>query len=207
MSMLESKFGSTEIEAPKKFGEGSFGETPEENKDDMAAGDNNGGTAEVKGFETAAKEGCGCPSVEQVKEACRTIINYLEEADEELGDLKIEKPTEEGIASAIAAENDFVESPDTPIEKGNAAEENLNDALEEAFAFLEEGDEVDIDSVFNYEEPGQVDINTIPADNKEEDQFEEIQTPEEDEKLIAGANVTDSELVDESFTGWSDLDD
>lgn len=134
--------------------------------------------------------------VNTLKEACLTILSAIDEGELEFGDTeKIERPDSEGFAAAVSAEDDFVQAPDV-ADGYNAAEENLNDMVDDDLdeSFLEDGFD---DSI--------VDLATIPATNEESDQFS---TPEEDnvsDEEAKKADFSDAELA-ESFTGWSDLD-
>lgn len=150
--------------------------------------------------------------------------DWLKKNEDKFGEIKIEKPSNEGLAAGIAAADQFVEAKD-----GQADDIDLS--FHDAFKDIEEGLEEDADLLSGFNEEAEVDSpidpGTIPAFPEEQDQItvEEPKDPEmiggempEAEEAPTGEEtVSDAELaaddaemeelddLDESFTGWDDL--
>lgn len=112
---------------------------------------------------------------------------------------KVEPPSKEGFAAASGALDQFASSSD-------GEDTDVDPSLFDSFPKAETGFEKDANSEIDIEEEI-VDVNTIPAHNGENDQFE---FPDEDEDLPSG-NVSvedlarDDDLTMESADFWGDL--
>ncbi len=140
-----------------------------------------------------------------------SFCKYLIENDLKYGQLKVKRPSKQGLAGAKAALEDFVDATDdyddeTDIEPTidiNGLAEAMMDLVNEAGL----DDELDLDDLDlgeddeiapngeeeeDYIENG-VDLHTIVPHNSEAEQFSEIEVDD------------DSTELEESFTGWDDL--
>lgn len=142
-----------------------------------------------------------------------SFCKYLIENDTKYGQLKVKRPSKQGLAGAKAALEDFVNATDDydddtdiepTIDKNGLAEafDFINDIVNEAGLDAEvDLDDLDLDEdeeiapngeeEDDYIENG-VDLHTIVPHNSEAEQFSEI-------------DPDDSTELEESFTGWDDL--
>lgn len=142
-----------------------------------------------------------------------SFCKYLIENDTKYGQLKVKRPSKQGLAGAKAALEDFVNATDDydddtdiepTIDKNGLAEafDFINDIVNEAGLDAEvDLDDLDLDEdeeiapngeeEEDYIENG-VDLHTIVPHNSEAEQFSEI-------------DPDDSTELEESFTGWDDL--
>lgn len=143
-----------------------------------------------------------------------SFCKYLIENDTKYGQLKVKRPSKQGLAGAKAALEDFVNATDDydddtdielTIDKNGLAEavNFIHDIISEAGLDAEvDLDDLDLEDdeddeiapngeeEEDYIENG-VDLHTIVPHNSEAEQFSEIET--------------DSTELEESFTGWDDL--
>ena len=143
-----------------------------------------------------------------------SFCKYLIENDTKYSQLKVKRPSKQGLAGAKAALEDFVNATDDydddtdielTIDKNGLAEavNFINDIISEAGLDAEvDLDDLDLEDdeddeiapngeeEEDYIENG-VDLHTIVPHNSEAEQFSEIET--------------DSTELEESFTGWDDL--
>lgn len=125
--------------------------------------------------------------------------------DDQYGELKMDKPEEEGFEAAKNAANQFTNASDG---QGTGVDMVMNVALpKDTSGFSEDAEEDETSDVV-------VDPNTVPAVPEEEDQFSDPTDPEEnnptgavsDAELASDDEVTiPEESIGESFTGWDDL--
>lgn len=126
--------------------------------------------------------------------------------DDQYGELKMDKPEEEGFEAAKNAANQFTHSSDG---QGTDVNMVMNVALPKdtsGFSEAVEDDEVETSDEI-------IDPNTVPAVPEEDDQFSDPTDPEEnpagtvsDAELASDDEVTiPEESIEESFTGWDDL--
>lgn len=124
--------------------------------------------------------------------------------DDQYGELKMDKPEEEGFKAAKKAANQFTNDSDG---QGTGVNMVMNVILpKDTSGFSEAADE---------EESGDevVDPNTVPSVPEEDDQFSDPTDPEEnptgsvsDSELASDEDVEiPEESIGESFTGWDDL--
>lgn len=144
-----------------------------------------------------------------------SFCKYLIENDAKYGQLKVNRPKKQGLASAKAALEDFVNATDdydddTDIEptidinglaeavsaiRDMVSEAGLDAEVDLDDLDLEDDEDEEIapngEEEEDYIENG-VDLHTIVPHNSEAEQFSEIETD-------------DSTELEESFTGWDDL--
>lgn len=125
--------------------------------------------------------------------------------DDQYGELKMEKPEEEGFNAAKNAANMFSNASDGQGTDVNMA---MNVILPKDTSGFSESVEEDETSSMD-----DIDSNTIPAAPEEEDQFSDPADSEEnptgdvsDTELANDDEITiPEESIGESFTGWDDL--
>lgn len=124
--------------------------------------------------------------------------------EEDYGIIKMQRPSKEGLAASISAADQFATASD-----GENTDVTLS--FHDAFPKDDSGFGKDANSVSESDEGIDVDPNTIPAVNSEDDQFSDHEdmtdtTPSGDVSASDLASDEDyEESLGESFTGWDDL--
>jgi len=135
-------------------------------------------------------------------ECCEEAVLREENDNSGFGEIKMSLPTGEGLANAIDDADQFANASD-------GQDTDIDLSINKAFPEDKSGFEKDAEPVIEPEE-AEVDPNTIPAVNAEEDQF----APEGDEEQVVdeptAAELADESDVEDSVVGesvndWDDL--